>query len=98
MAEINRNDDFASLPEITKPEGAPVTGKTYVVNVAPQTKLYRITDTSIQVLGFMSLLVWFLLLLTLLGISLSVLNNLNSVNTMKSQLQTAPSDNSIIIE
>lgn len=85
MAEINKDEAIVYLPILGKSSGDNIIVKTYTIYQAPETRFYKIAEASMQILGFLTLLAWFALLLTLLGISFNVLNNLESVNTIHNQ-------------
>jgi cytochrome c biogenesis protein ResB len=84
MAEINKDEQIQILPVLT-PSHNGLQYRTYTITVEPATKFYRITNMMMQALGLLSLAAWFILLIALLGISFSVLNNLESVNVIRSQ-------------
>lgn len=84
MAEINKDEQIQMLP-VLEPSNNGLQYRTYTITVEPATKFYRITNMMMQALGLLSLAAWFLLLVALLGISFSVLNNLESVNVIRSQ-------------
>ncbi len=95
MAEINKELPISSKPIFEIPENSRIVIKTYKINVEPQTLLYRVANIAVQVIGFLSLVAWFLLLVALLIISISVLNNLHSVQTIRNQV--TPSTSHVIV-
>lgn len=84
MAEINKDEQIQILP-VLSPSSGGLQYRSYTITVEPATKFYRITNAMMQTLGLLSLAAWFILLIALLGISFSVLNNLESVNVIRSQ-------------
>lgn len=86
MPEINKDLPITTKPFFEIPENSTIIIKTYKVNVEPQTPLYKVAVASAKVLSFLSLVVWFFLLIALLIISISVLNNLHSVQVIRDQV------------
>jgi len=86
MAEINKDLPVRVAPFFEIPENSTVVIKTYKVNVEPQNVFYKVTVIVAKVISFLSLIAWFLLLITLLILSVSILNNLEIVNTMRTQV------------
>lgn len=85
MAEINKDEEIVYLPILGKNDGSTIVVKTYTIYTPPTTRFYKVANAAMQVLGFLTLLAWFGLLLTLIAVSFSVLNNLNSVNVIRNQ-------------
>lgn len=84
MAEINKDEQIQMLPVLSSTHNG-LSYRTYTISVEPASKFYRVTNAMMQTLGLLSLAAWFLLLIALLGISFSVLNNLESVSAIRSQ-------------
>lgn len=84
MAEINKDEQIQVLPVLDLTPDSAFTPK-YTITVTPDTKFYRITNVAMQAFGLLSLIAWFVLLISLLAISFSVLNNLESVQVIRTQ-------------
>ena len=85
MAEYKKDEQISFFPVLGKVVNSNVSVKTYTIYEAPKTKLYRFLNTTFQILGLTTLAAWFVLLLLLISISFTILNNLETLTVIKNQ-------------
>lgn len=94
MAEINKDFPVRVAPIFEIPENSTVVIKTYKVNVEPNTAVYKVASVLAKAFSLLILIAWFVLLVGAIIFTFTLLNNLQSVQYIQTQIvpssQTAP--------
>lgn len=78
------SDNDFSVAQLTLHERAPRLGA-HVVLVEPESKFYKFCVTVAQAFSLASLIAWFVLLIALIVLAFTLVNNLEAVDVMRDQ-------------